>query len=210
MDYSREYLVPADAGEAEFVEKRSRFIGRVWPVASAEEAMAHIAGTREKHWDASHNVHAFIVRDGPTRYGDDGEPQGTAGMPTLNVFRNGGVFNVCCVVTRYYGGILLGAGGLVRAYSAAAKMALDDAGLAMMRRWSVLLIPCPYALFESMKNLVAAEGGVIESAEYGVDVLIEALLPHDGTEAFIKKTLDLSSGQVTPEVMDSVFRGARL
>ena len=118
------YLTPAAFGEAEFTEKRSRFIGRVWPVETEAEALEHLKRMREQHWDATHNVYAYVLREGGImRYSDDGEPQGTSGMPVLNVFRSREIVNVCCVVTRYFGGILLGTGGLVRAYSRSAKLA---------------------------------------------------------------------------------------
>ena len=110
-----EYFVPAGDGTAEFVEKRSRFIGRIWNTETEEEALACIRAMREQHWDARHNVYAYLIRGGAMRYSDDGEPQGTAGMPVLEVLRGAELYNVCCVVTRYFGGILLGAGGLVRA-----------------------------------------------------------------------------------------------
>lgn len=206
----REYLVPAGYGEAVFTEKRSRFIARVWPADSEADALARIAEMREKYWDATHNVYAYIIRDGQTRYSDDGEPQGTSGLPTLNVFQSEKIFNVCCVVARYYGGILLGAGGLVRAYSKSAKMALDEAGVSLMRQWDILLIPCPYALFERVKTVIAACEGVIEASEFGAEVLIEALVPVNHTPDLIKRTLDLSAGDVEAVVMDTVFRGARI
>ena len=129
MDIPQEYLTPAGFGEAELVEKRSRFIARVWPVPSEAEALACIADMRRQHRDATHNVFAYIIKGGPTRCSDDGEPQGTSGQPTLNVFQSETIENVCCVVTRHYGGTPLGAGGLVRAYSRAAKLALDKAGI---------------------------------------------------------------------------------
>jgi len=205
-----EYRVPAGYGEALLVEKKSRFIGHVWPVADEPEALARIAEMRALHWDATHNVFAYRIRGGQTRYSDDGEPQGTSGQPTLNVFESEGIENVCCVVTRYYGGILLGAGGLVRAYSKAAKAALDAAGISLMRQWDVLLLACPYPLFERMKTLIAAHDGVIETTEFGADVLIQALVPTPGTAAFTQSVLDLSSGGIEPAVIESVFRAARL
>ena len=140
------YLVPFGPGEAEFVEKRSRFIGQVWPVDSEEEARRRIEETRRRHHDARHNCWCYVLRDGNVlRYSDDGEPQGTAGQPMLNVFVKEGVTNVCCVVTRYFGGILLGAGGLTRAYGGTAKLALDAAGVSRMRLWSTLAVPCSYS-----------------------------------------------------------------
>ena len=122
-----EYLVPTQFGEAEFVEKKSRFIGRVWPVDTEEEALAKIQEMKKKHYDATHNCWAYIIRDGAVRFSDDGEPGGTAGMPMLQVLQREGLFNVVCVVTRYFGGTLLGTGGLVRAYTEAAQAAVAAA-----------------------------------------------------------------------------------
>lgn len=208
-DPTQAYRVPSAYGEASFTEKRSRFTGRVWPCADEAEALARIEDMRKRFWDATHNVYAYVIKDGPTRFSDDGEPQGTSGMPTLNVFQSEGVFNVCCVVTRYYGGILLGAGGLVRAYSKAAKAALDAAGILLMRRWDVVLIPCPYSLFERMKALLASCGGIIESSEFGADVLIQALIPTENSADCLQRIANLSSGSVEAAVLDTVFRGAR-
>ena len=123
-----EYCVPTAAGEVSFTEKRSEFLGHVRPVESEEEARAFVAEMKKKYYDARHNCWCYIIKDGPERYSDDGEPQGTAGIPMLEVFRREGVCNVVCVVTRYFGGILLGAGGLLRAYTKSAKDALDAAG----------------------------------------------------------------------------------
>ena len=121
------FLQPAAFGESEYAEKRSRFIGSVWPIESEEDARAKIEETKRRYYDARHNCWCYLLRDGTARYSDDGEPQGTAGQPMLGVFQGGGITNVCCVVTRYFGGVLLGTGGLVRAYTAAAKQALDTA-----------------------------------------------------------------------------------
>ena len=106
-----EYLVPTQFGEAEFIEKKSRFIGRIWPVEKEEEALARIQEMKKQHYDATHNCWAYIIRDGAVRFSDDGEPGGTAVMPMLQVLQREGLYNVVCVVTRYFGGILLGAGG---------------------------------------------------------------------------------------------------
>ena len=122
-----EYLVPSEYGEDEFIEKKSRFIGRIWPVETEEEALARIQEMKKKHYDATHNCWAYIIRDGAVRFSDDGEPGGTAGMPMLQVLQREGLFNAVCVVTRYFGGILLGAGGLTRAYGKAARDALSAA-----------------------------------------------------------------------------------
>lgn len=107
---------------------------------------------KKRYYDARHNCWCYLLREGPVRYSDDGEPQGTAGQPMLNVFQREEVTNVCCVVTRYFGGILLGAGGLVRAYTQSAKDALDAAGISVVRRWVETLVPCPYSLLERLKS----------------------------------------------------------
>ena len=149
-----EYYIPTREGVGELVEKRSRFLGHVWRVSSEEEAREKNEATKKKHYDAGHNRWSYIIKDGPTRYSDDGEPQGTAGQPMLNVFQREGVVNVCCVVTRYFGGILLGAGGLVRAYTQSAKDALDGAGISVVRRWVAMEVPCTYAQFEQARRTV--------------------------------------------------------
>ena len=189
------YRIPAGFGQAELVERHSRFISRVWPVETEAEAVACIRQMREQHWDATHNVYAYILRTGGImRYSDDGEPQGTSGMPTLNVFRSAGIFNVCCVVTRYFGGVLLGAGGLTRAYTKGAKDALDAAGICRMSLWTVWDVPCTYPLFERMKLEIAACGGVVRDAEYGADILLRAAFPAGGAERFAPRLTELSAG----------------
>ncbi|MBO5556819.1 MAG: YigZ family protein, partial [Oscillospiraceae bacterium] len=130
------YCIPAGAGEAEFTEKRSRFLGHVRPVESEEEARAFIAKMKKEYYDARHNCWCYRIQAGPERYSDDGEPQGSAGLPMLEVFRREGVSNVVCVVTRYFGGVLLGTGGLLRAYTRSAKDALAEAGRAVVRQWA--------------------------------------------------------------------------
>ena len=205
-----EYLMPYAYGQAEFTEKKSRFIGHIWPVTTEEEAVAHIKEMREKHWDATHNVYAYIIKDsGTMRYSDDGEPQGTSGIPTLSVLQNEGLTNVCCVITRYFGGTLLGAGGLVRAYSHSAKIALDAAGIMIMRLWDQVLIPCSYSAFEKVKKEISAFGGIIQNTDYGADILIEALFPIENTSDFEKRLLDATAGTVNIERIAQEFRGVK-
>ena len=205
-----EYLIPTGPGGGELVEKRSRFLGRVWPVEGEEEARAYIEETRKRHYDARHNCWCWRLKDGPERYSDDGEPQGTAGQPMLNVFQRENVTNVCCVVTRYFGGVLLGAGGLVRAYTQAAKLALDDAGISVVRRWVEVSVPCPYPLFERMKLEVEGAGGVLGDVEYAADVTVKALLPEGAAEAFSARVTELTAGRVSAAVTGERFQGAPL
>ena len=179
------------------MEKRSRFIGQVWRVDSESEARARIEEVRRQHYDARHHCWCYRIREeGVERYSDDGEPQGTAGQPMLNVFQRENVTNVVCVVTRYFGGILLGAGGLVRAYTQSAKDALDRAGISVVRRWVALEVPCAYAQFESMRREVLAFGGVGEQVDYAADVLLSVLIPEERSAAFSAHILDVSAGTV--------------
>ena len=196
-----EYYIPTQESEATFVEKRSEFIGHVWRVESEEEARAHIEATKKKHYDARHNCWCYIIRGGAVRYSDDGEPQGTAGQPMLNVFQREGVENVCCVVTRYFGGILLGAGGLVRAYTQSAKDALDAAGISVVRRWVAMEVPCTYGQFESVRREVLSFDGVVENVDYGADVVLSALLPEERAADFAAHILDTSAGTI--EVLEA-------
>ena len=195
-----EYYVPTGAGESEYVEKRSRFLGHVRPVRSEDEARAFVAEMKKNYYDARHNCWCYLLKDGPERYSDDGEPQGTAGIPMLEVFRREGITNLVCVVTRYFGGVLLGAGGLFRAYTKSAKDALDAAGRSVVRRWVQLEIPCSYAALERYKQEIAAFDGAVAGMDYGAGVSIRALLPEERSEAFRARILDLSGGAVEPAV----------
>ncbi|MCF0120287.1 MAG: YigZ family protein [Oscillospiraceae bacterium] len=203
------YLVPAGCGEAEFTEKRSRFIGYVRPVETEAEAREMLSELKSKHYDARHNCWCCIIREGGIlRYSDDGEPQGTAGQPMLEVFRRSGVENVSCVVTRYFGGILLGAGGLTRAYAHAAKIALDAAGIAEMRRWIRLRASCPYSLFERVRNEAENRGCLLENAEYGADIALTLLAPEDDAVSFSARLKDMTAGAVCASEDGSVFKAA--
>ena len=191
-----EYLVPTGFGEDEFTEKKSRFIGRVWPVETEEEALEIIQSMKKQHYDATHNCWAYIIKDGAVRFSDDGEPGGTAGMPMLQVLQREGLFNAVCVVTRYFGGILLGAGGLVRAYTKGAKIAVDAAGKSMKRVWTVLYVPCPYTFYERVKLEVAAFGGIIRSTEFGSEVDLEILMAEAQAQPFLDRLTDMSAATI--------------
>ena len=191
------YRVPFEDTESEFTEKRSRFISHIWKVESEAEARERIEQMKKKYYDARHNCWCYLIREGGVvRYSDDGEPQGTAGQPMLNVFQREEVTNVVCVVTRYFGGVLLGAGGLTRAYTKGAKDALDAAGISTMSLWTVWEIPCTYPLFERLKLEIEACGGVIKDTQYGADILVRAGFPAGGAEAFAPRLTELSAGQL--------------
>ena len=205
-----EYLVPFAAGEAEYIEKRSRFIGRVIPVESEAAAQEILAEIRKEHWDASHNVYAYSIRGGATRFSDDGEPSGTAGRPVLEVFTREEITNYICIVTRYFGGVLLGAGGLVRAYAHSAKLALAAAGIAAMRPVAVFDFNIDYPLFERVKLEIAAADGTIENTEYGADVHINAFMPRENAAGFSLRMTEISVGALRPEPVAERFLPVRL
>ena len=191
-----EYLVPTQYGEDEFIEKKSRFIGHIWQAETEEEALEKIQAIKKQHYDATHNCWAYIIKDGAVRFSDDGEPGGTACMPMLKVLQREGLFNVVCVVTRYFGGILLGAGGLVRAYTKGAKIAVDAAGKSMKRVWTVLYVPCPYTFYERVKLEVAAFGGIIRSTEFGSEVDLEILMAEAQAQPFLDRLTDMSAATI--------------
>ena len=202
----KEYLVPSNDADAEFTERRSRFIGHIFRTDTEEEALQRLKQMRETYWDASHNVYAYIIRDGATRFSDDGEPGGTAGMPVLQVLQREEIFNVTCVVTRYFGGILLGAGGLVRAYAHSAKLALDTSGRSIKRVWTKVYLPCPYSWYERMRLEVTAFGGIVQAAEFGADVGLDLLLPQAQTEPFLAHVFDLSAGTIEGLIGGNEYR----
>ncbi|MBR6677449.1 MAG: YigZ family protein [Oscillospiraceae bacterium] len=202
-----EYLVPFETAESEFIEKRSRFISHIWRVESEEEARTHIEEMKKRYYDARHNCWCYIIREGGVvRYSDDGEPQGTAGQPMLNVFQRREISNVCCVVTRYFGGILLGAGGLTRAYTKGAADALSASGVSTVRLWTEVEIPVPYAMFERVKLELTPFGAVITDSLFGADVTIQALLPAENVEPFQLRLTELSAGSLAVQVVGEVFR----
>ena len=205
-----EYLIPAGAGEAEFTEKRSRFLGHVRMVENEEEARAFINEMKKKYYDARHNCWCYSIQGGPERYSDDGEPQGSAGIPMLEVLRRRGVTNAVCVVTRYFGGVLLGTGGLLRAYTRSTADALDAAGLAAVRPWAETELDCSYGQLEKLKSEAAAAGGILEDVVYGSGVTLKVLVPAEEAENFAARIFDRSAGLVRVRVTGESRRAVKL
>lgn len=205
-----EYFIPAGAGEAEFVEKRSSFLGHVRMVETEDEAKAFVTEMKKKFYDARHNCWCYIIKDGAVRYSDDGEPQGTAGIPMLEVLKREGVTNVVCVVTRYFGGVLLGTGGLLRAYTKSAKDALDAAGICVVRRWVKAEIACSYAMLERLKTECTAIGGVVADIKYSADVCLKLLLPEDKADAFSQRTADVTAGTSALKITGEEFKPVKI
>ncbi len=200
-----EIFVPLRTAEAEVVEKRSRFIGSIVPVTSEEEARTHIEAVKKRHRDARHNCWCYRLENGVERYSDDGEPQGTAGVPMLSVFQKADVTNLCCVVTRYFGGVLLGAGGLVRAYSQTARDALDAAGVGRMQPWTRLRLCAPYPLLEQLKLLCTQCSGQVEDIQYADQVALTLLFPSEQVNAFTGLVTELTAGGLSAEVLGELM-----
>ncbi len=201
-----EYKTVKHSASDEFTEKRSRFIGYVRPVQTAEEATAFVAEIQKKHWDAKHNVYAYILRDGNVkRYSDDGEPQGTAGVPTLDVLEKSGVTDVAVVVTRYFGGILLGGGGLVRAYSHAAHLALAAGEIITIGLCSVLTVEAEYPFYAKLLPFLEKTAAKILDTDFSEKVRITLSMDSTLEADFCNKIFDFSGGQVMPQKIGEKF-----
>ncbi len=190
----------------EFIEKKSRFIGYVKPVKTVEEAVAFVNEIKSKHWDATHNVYAYCLRDGQVRrFSDDGEPQGTAGIPTLDVITKQGVVDVCVVVTRYFGGIMLGAGGLVRAYSHGAKIALDAGEVITMSLCKIVKVRTDYNFYGRLVPLICEEGGIVEDTVFTDAVEVMFRIPEEKLHFFEARLVDVSNGRFSSEIIDEKY-----
>ena len=195
----------------EYIVKHSRFIGYAKPVKTEKEAQEFIAEISKKHWDAKHNVYAYSIREGGIkRYSDDGEPQGTAGMPVLNVILQEDITDCVVVVTRYFGGILLGGGGLVRAYTHSAKIGIDAAGIITLSKWSVCEISCDYTFYGKLETFIRDFGGVIENTDFGENVTLEFRIEKGTEEAFDKKLKDLTNGKIGFDITGEVIADKKI
>lgn len=200
------YKTVRKAASDEYIVKKSRFIGHIAPVTTAEQALEFIAAVSKKHWDATHNVYAYILREGGIkRYSDDGEPQGTAGIPTLDVLEKSGVTDCAVVVTRYFGGIMLGAGGLVRAYSHSASIAVAAGGIVTRAMCAGLKVTCDYYFYGKLSSLVPESGGVIEDTVFEDNVTLIFRLPLELVDEFNAKLIDVSNGRYRAEKTDEFF-----
>ena len=190
----------------ELVEKRSRFIGYCKPVKTEDEAVEFINKIKKEHWDARHNVYAYSLREGQIkRYSDDGEPSGTAGVPVLDVITKNGVTDAVVVVTRYFGGVLLGTGGLVRAYSAAAKLGLEAAGIVEMGLCAECEISCSYNQYGKLNTLIMNMGGFVDNCDFADNVILSFHIPVDKTAALDKEFADATAGEVKIEIKNEKF-----
>ena len=200
------YTTIKNEASAEFEEKRSLFIGHARPVKTEEEAAEFIKEKKKEDADATHNVFGYIIKNGIcARYSDDGEPTGTAGLPSLEAIRKSGVNDVCVVVTRYFGGILLGAGGLVRAYSKSTSLALEAAGIVVYESFTELTFECSYSDYQKITPQISTENFRIKDTKYIDNVVIIGSIASSLSEDFIKKITEITSGRVEIEKISENF-----
>ena len=201
-----EYRTIKTENNDEFIVKKSRFIGYVKPVKTQQEALDFIGSIKSKHWDATHNVYAYVLREGGVRrFSDDGEPQGTAGIPTLDVILKEDVVDCCVVGTRYFGGILLGGGGLVRAYSHTAKIALDAGGIITMALCKIVKVQADYNFYGRLVPLICEEGGIVEDTVFADNVEVIFRIPEEDVDRFEARLVDVSNGRFHSEVIDEKY-----
>lgn len=203
MDGYRTIEAPA---RDEFTERRSRFIGHIAPVATDEEAVAFVNAIREQHREATHNVYAYVLRqDQLTRFSDDGEPQGTAGKPVLEVVLREGLVDVAVVVTRYFGGILLGAGGLVRAYAQGAKTAIDAARVLNMQPAALVELDMGYDFYGKATYILPGHQVQTLDTDFAEGVRLRLLCKKARLDALTRELTELSSGTVSPLILEEKF-----
>ncbi|MBQ8764404.1 MAG: YigZ family protein [Clostridia bacterium] len=190
-----DYKTVLKYGEAEMIERKSRFIGYCRPVKNQDEAIDFINEIRAMHRQATHNVYAYVLReDNIMRYSDDGEPAGTAGVPVLEVIKKEGLTDICVVVTRYFGGILLGAGGLVRAYGKSAKLGIDEAKRIEKIYCKLYLIRCDYSTYGKLEYTINTEGYILKDCAFENDVCMTVGVKPEEEDAFLKAVADISGG----------------
>lgn len=192
----KEYKTVEFESKDEFVEKKSRFIGHVKPVKTQEEATNFINSIKSKHWDATHNVSAFVLRENNIqRSSDDGEPSGTAGVPTLDVLLKENLVDVCVVVTRYFGGTLLGAGGLIRAYSHSSKIAVEAGHIITMAPCKVLSVSVDYSFYDRLNILLSDFNANIENSEFTDNVTVTFSIRENTVPLLQDKLTQQSNGK---------------
>lgn len=205
-----QYRMLSKGAQAELVEKKSRFIATIRPVSSEEEAVAFIEEMKKKYYDARHNCSAFVIgsKGELTRSSDDGEPSGTAGRPMLEVLTGSGIRNIAVVVTRYFGGVLLGTGGLVRAYSGAVKMALEQCETIMRRYGVQMLIKTDYNGVGKIQYLLGSKDVVIQDSVYAADVQMTVLVPIEEYDRLCKELVETTNGRVGLEEVEKLYYDA--
>lgn len=200
------YQTISKPATAEYIEKRSRFIGYIKPITTVEQANQFIEQVKSENYDAKHVVFAYVLRNGNIeRYSDAGEPQGTAGMPTLDVLRKSGVTDAIIVTVRYFGGILLGGGGLVRAYSKAASEALQCAGILTMKKCMQMKTEISYNQNTPVTRIINSAGAIITDTDYSENVTIYFSLSNEKTEDINNKIIEATNGQSDAKILGEIY-----
>lgn len=201
----QEYMTVNGSFQAEYEEKHSRFIAVCFHCESEQEAVDIIAEQKSKYWDARHNVYAYVLQNGSARFSDDGEPHGTAGMPMMDVIKGSGVTNVLVIVTRYFGGILLGTGGLVRAYSTSTRDALNGAKKVLMCECQEYLIDCDYGNYDRLVRLISDTGGMVQNTDFADKVTVCVMYKQVDSESFLEKLCETFASKLTAKLIDEKF-----
>lgn len=199
------YITVASSASAEITEKKSRFIAYITHIETKEEADEFIQSIKKKHYDARHNVYAYILSDGEKKYSDDGEPSKTGGFPVLEMLEKEEITDVCCVVTRYFGGTLLGVGGLIRAYTSASKEALILAGKKEKIMCDIFVAEVDYSYLDSFIHITEANGASIVMKEYLNNVKVTISCPIDLSDLFIKKISEHFNSAINISKTDTIL-----
>ncbi len=202
-----EYKTILNSASAEFEEKKSRFIANVKPVSNENDAVEFINNLKTKFWDATHNVYAYSINNETLiqRYSDDGEPSGTAGMPALEVIKRMGIQDVVVVITRYFGGTLLGAAGLIRAYSKSSAMGLEAGEIVTRKHCFTLNIVVEYTLFGKLQNMLMNDNNIIKDIQYGQDVELSVLIEVGKEEKLIDKIIENTNDRAICDLGEKTF-----
>lgn len=206
MSLKNSYKTVLEESQTLLVEKKSKFISHVKPVSNEEEALSYLAEMRSRYSDATHNVYAYVIDENNIfRYSDDGEPSGTAGMPVLDTIRKAGLVDVIVVVTRYFGGTLLGTGGLVHAYGASAKLGIEESKPIIRSLSDIISVRVDYSLIGKMQYKIASEGYTLEDTVYESDVNFIVSCPIDETDSFIKEITEFTNGTAVCSIIDNKY-----
>ncbi len=200
------YISVEKEATAEITEKKSRFIANIRHAETVEDAMLFVEKIKKQHYDARHNVYAYILSSGEKKYTDDGEPSKTAGLPVLELMEKQGITDAVCVVTRYFGGTLLGTGGLVRAYTEAAREGINAAGLVTMHKCDLLELSLPYCVLGSLEYLIKNTGAALEDKNYSENITLSISIVCQKTDAFLNSIKNDFSNSVKVLLKGQVYR----
>ena len=198
------YKTISARSETETIINKSRFIGRAYPVQTEDEALSILAAIRKQHYDATHNCYAYVIKDGAARFSDDGEPSGTAGMPMMEVLKAKNLVNTLVIVTRYFGGILLGAGGLVRAYSGSCADAVKEARPVTVVPGTKVVVKADYSRYNAIADFLNASGEV-KATDYAEEVTVTLVIRSDDVEKFTAVLTEKTDGRITPEILGEEY-----